>query len=120
MARVLIVDDEPDYREFLQIMLSREGHSVATARGAAEALAVNEDFQPDIVIVDWMLRNRLHGLDVVALLRRSGSVFKPILITGYPSAELRNRIAESDVFEFLEKPFSANELRDAVRRACSR
>lgn len=120
MANVLIVDDEPDYREFLQTMLSREGHAVETARDAAEAVAVNRRFRPQVVIVDWMLRHRLHGLDVVALLRQAGTQFRSIVITGYPSTELQARVAESDVFAFLEKPFSAQELREAVQQALAK
>ncbi len=117
MPNVLIVDDEPDYRELLRAMLSREGYAVETARDANEALAIQKFFEPQVVIVDWMLRNKLHGLDVIALLRNAGVDFESIIITGYPSDSLTAQIAESNVFAFLEKPFNATELRTVVRDA---
>jgi DNA-binding response OmpR family regulator len=55
MLKVLIVDDEPSYREYLERYLSRSGYEVRSASGAAEAVAIARELRPDVVLADWML-----------------------------------------------------------------
>lgn len=51
----MIVDDEPDVRTFLKLMLSVDGADVREAAGAKEGLQMAEEFEPDIVVMDYMM-----------------------------------------------------------------
>lgn len=117
MAKVLVVDDEPMYRENLQEVISDEGHDVEVADNGRNAIEIAERFCPDVLIVDWMLQNDLSGLEVSEFLRESNSRLTTIIITGYPAQELRGRAEKSGVFAFLEKPFELDDIRETVRRA---
>ncbi len=117
MAKVLIVDDEPMYREIIQEAISEQGHHVEVASDGHDATEISEHSCPDVLVVDWMLQNDRSGLEVSASLRESNPDLVTIIITGFPARELRAQAAEAHVFAFLEKPFELDDLRDTVRRA---
>lgn len=117
MAKVLVVDDEPDYRSKLKSLLTAEGYQVETAEDGVRAIELARAFRPDVLVADWMLRSSRHGIQVCESLRHTLPSLVTILITGYPTEQLRADAARAAVFAFLEKPFEADELRDAVRRA---
>ncbi len=117
MAKVLVVDDEPMYRENLQEVISEQGHDVETAHDGRSAIEVAKRSCPDVLIVDWMLQNDLCGLEVAETLQALNPRLATIIITGYPAQELRNQAEASKVFAFLEKPFELDDIREAVRRA---
>lgn len=114
---ILLVDDEEAYRSTLGASIEAEGYQVATAENARSALEVSRGFPPDLLVVDWMLRNSLDGLEVARKLQESAPDLKTILITGYPSSSLRSRARDDGVLAFLEKPFSLDDLLAAIRRA---
>jgi len=118
--RVLIVDDEVRYLENLEREISGEGYLVQTAQNAHDALAVAMSFKPDILIVDWILKDERDGLDLIAELETNNPRLKSILITGYASAELRQRIERrANIASFLEKPFSLEQIQEALRRCAT-
>ncbi len=117
MAKILIVDDEEVYRTYLSGWLAREGHDVETASDGHAAIDVGKTFAPDVVIVDWMLKNDLYGIQVAQALRAFSPDLKIILITGFPSEELRREAMDARVYRFMEKPFHMTELSAAVRDA---
>ena len=119
MSKVLIVDDEPRYRDHLSRALSRDGHDVLTAASGREAISTGSRFRPEVLVADWMLKNRLHGLHVSRALRAVVPELQTILITGFPSSDLRGYARSLEVIEFIEKPFELTHLRTAVRRVAS-
>ena len=64
MPKVLIVDDERSYRDYLGRFLAREGHEVQLAATGREAIDGGCRFRPDVLVVDWMLKDHVHGLQV--------------------------------------------------------
>ena len=67
--RILIVDDEPTYREYLERFLIRDGLEVRTAETGAEAIELAREFTPDLLLADWMLRCDMHGIEVAEAIR---------------------------------------------------
>ncbi len=120
MARVLIIDDTETYRRYLKLELEEEGHEVETAADGGEAVIVAERFKPDLLVVDWMLRDSRDGLEVARELSASLPNMRTILITGYPSVDLRRKALDASVVRFLKKPFSLETLRRAVHDALPR
>lgn len=117
MPRILIVDDESGYRKHLRRLFSDSGYEVDTVGSAAEAFSLASRHPPDGLIADWMLKDDLSGLEIAKLLRASNPSLKVIIISGYSSSELSEKARKFGISEFLEKPFSSTQIRDAVSRA---
>jgi DNA-binding NtrC family response regulator len=117
MARVLIVDDELGFRQTLCRFVSRLGHQAEAAGGGESALEVGQRFDPDLLVVDWMLGGSLNGLEVAQLLSAAKPSLRTIVISGYPSAELASQTENAQIVAFLEKPFDFAQLREAFEKA---
>ncbi|MCB9726809.1 MAG: response regulator [Spirochaetaceae bacterium] len=115
--RILIVDDEPTYREYLERFLSRDGLEVRTAETGAEAIALSRDFAPDLLLADWMLRCEMHGIEVGEALRNRWPGLRILLMTGFPTADLEAEAARVGIDGFLEKPFALDDLSRAITAA---
>ena len=119
MAKVLIVDDESACRESLHLLLSFEDFEVETAANVQEALEAGRRFVPDVLIVDWMLKDTMDGIQVAEAVRAVNPELQTIVITGYPSAELAARLKGFDCTDHLEKPFRPGELVAATHKAAA-
>ncbi len=117
MANVLIVDDEEVYRSYISDWLAREGHEVRSASNRREAALVAKSFRPDLLIVDFLLRDEYYGLQVAEAVREFAPELRIIVITGYPSESLRRDALDAHVFRVIDKPFHMIDLADAVRDA---
>ncbi len=116
-ARILIVDDEPTYREYLERYLVRDGLEVRTAETGAEAIRLAHEFNPDILLADWMLRCEMHGIEVGEVLRGQWPRLRILLMTGFPTADLEAEATRVGIDGFLEKPFSLEDLSAAIENA---
>jgi two-component system response regulator MprA len=112
-ARILVVDDEPHIVDFITLGLRREGYEVAGAGDGYQALAVAEEWRPDVVILDLMLPG-LDGLHVCRRLRARSAT--PILLLTARD-EVADRVSglDSGADDYLCKPFSFAELAARVR-----
>ncbi len=117
--RILIVDDEPTYREYLGRFLDREGLDVRTAGTGAEAIEIAAGFDPDVLLADWMLRCEMHGIEVGETLRARRPDLRILLMTGFPTADLEAEAVRVGIDGLLEKPFALEDLSRAVRAATS-
>ena len=118
MAKVLAVDDEPQILTALSRGLSRVGHEVIVSRNAEDGLAAAAAASPDVILLDLRLPD-LDGIEVVHRLRTWTSV--PILLLSGEGTE-RARVAALDAGadDFIDKPFSMEELRARVGAALRR
>lgn len=121
MARLLIVDDEPNLRHSLSYALRQEGYEVATAEDGERALDMFKSGKPDLVVLDVMLP-KMDGLAVCRAIRRDSDV--PVIMLTARSSELDTVVGlEVGADDYLAKPFSTVELiariRAALRRAAA-
>ncbi len=113
MARILFVDDDPDFTSAIQPLLEGEGHAVLTAGGLSEARAVMERERLDLLFVDLLLPDG-SGLELVS---EDGP--STVIITGHPSIESAVRAVRGHVADYLVKPLDATALLDSITRALS-
>ena len=108
VAKILVVDDEPNIREVVGLYLKRDGHEVVSAADGEEALEVFERSRPDLVVLDLMLP-RLGGLEVC---RRMQSERRVPLIMLTARGEEEERIVGLGLGadDYVVKPFSPREL----------
>lgn len=111
--RVLVIDDEPQIRRFLDIGLRAEGYAVLLAANAAEGLALAATGAPDVVVLDIGLPDR-EGHAVLAELRQWSQV--PVLMLSVRSAEAEKvRALDAGANDYVTKPFSIQELMARLR-----
>ena len=119
MPSVLVVDDETGYREMLGEHLTSRGFEVQTAANGRGAIDLGVRYRPDVLVTDWMLKNRVHGLHVSDVLQVVNPGMQTVLITGFPSGDLKADAREKGVFDFIEKPFEPEDLEHSVHNAAS-
>jgi two-component system KDP operon response regulator KdpE len=111
--RVLVVDDEPQIRRFLEISLRAQGYRVELAEDAAAALAALAGGGIDLVILDLGLPDRT-GHEVLAELRQ-WSAIPVILLTVRSDEQEKVRGLDGGANDYVTKPFSTPELLARVR-----
>jgi len=116
--RILVVDDEDWVLQMVRGYLEAAGFRVATAADGTKALAQFDTFQPDLVILDWMLP-QLDGLQVAARIRQRSDV-PIIMLTARVGEEDRITGLELGADDYVVKPFSARELEARVRAVLRR
>jgi len=116
MASILIVDDEKNIRTHLARVLGTLGHQALVASDGAGALSLLEDEPVDLVLSDV----RMPGLDGVALLRevrRRHPEALVVLMTAYATVAGAVEAMREGAYDYLVKPFSADEVELVVARA---
>jgi signal transduction histidine kinase/ActR/RegA family two-component response regulator len=115
--RLLIVDDEPDAREMLQVMLGQYGIQVKTSASVQEALELLERWKPDVLISDVGMPNE-DGyaliLRVRALGHDRGGNIPAIALTGYSRLEDRSQLLAAGYQMHLSKPVELARLVNAI------
>ncbi|PJK15449.1 pilus assembly protein PilG [Lysobacteraceae bacterium NML07-0707] len=114
--KVMVIDDSKTIRRTAETLLKREGYEVVTANDGFEALALIADQHPHIIFVDIMMP-RLDGYQTCALIKNN-QTFKstPVIMLSSKDGlfdKARGRIVGSE--EYLTKPFTREELLDAIR-----
>lgn len=114
--RILVVDDELSMREFLAILLDREGYAVDQAESAEAALGLLDVNAYDLVISDV----KMPGLDGISLLGRikEGSPETAVLMmTAFSTAEQAVEAMKLGAYDYIAKPFKVEEVKILVRNA---
>ena len=111
--RVLVIDDEPQIRRFLDIGLRAEGYEVLLAATGAEGLALAATQSPDLVILDLGLPD-MEGHAVLAELRQWSQL--PVLMLSVRNTESEKVSAlDQGANDYMTKPFGIQELRARLR-----
>lgn len=112
--KILIVDDEQPYRVFMRKLFERHGCEVNTTASGLVSLEIADREAPDVLIIDWMLKDSIDGLQVAQELRKKNPQLVTVLITGYPSNDLHERTKEVPRTVFMTKPFDTEDLLTVV------
>ncbi len=115
-GRVLIVDDEDSTREYLSMMLEREGYEVSAVADGKKALKLDSQESFDAVITDIQMPG-MGGMEILSALRECDPLLPVIIITGHASQESAIEALNLGAFYYLLKPVSNEELKQVVRNA---
>ncbi|MBP9021198.1 MAG: sigma-54-dependent Fis family transcriptional regulator [Syntrophobacterales bacterium] len=119
MAKMLVVDDDRGMKEFLQIMLEKDGHAVSCAGGGTEALNLCRKNRFDLVLTDLKMP-KVNGIDLLQEIKTISPETAVILITAFASGETALAAMREGAFDYLEKDFDIDELKAVVRDALSK
>lgn len=117
MPRVLLVEDEEHCVRALEYFLTEQGHEVAAAPRAREAIDLAAQFRPDVLVTDLFLADKEGGSTVARTLQESDPELPVIVMSGLPEPEIRRRIDGVRVFRICTKPIRLQGIAAAIDEA---
>lgn len=113
-ARILVVDDEPGIRFFLEETLTRDGHQVVTVESGEAALEQITAQEFDLALLDLRLKG-VGGMEVLVALRRRAPDTAVIVLTAHASLETAVEALRQGAHDYLFKPCKTVQLRESIR-----
>jgi DNA-binding response OmpR family regulator len=118
VAKILVVDDEPNIREVVELYLRRDGHTVVSAADGEQALRLYRQTRPDLVVLDLVLP-KVSGLEVCRRIQADERV-PVVMLTARGEEEDRIVGLGIGADDYVVKPFSPRELAARVEAVLRR
>ena len=116
MARILVLDDDQGMREFMEIMLTKEGYEVTCTGKPEKAISLCLKTAFDLVITDLKMP-RIDGIEFLKTIKEHRPETVVILITAYASGETAVNAMKEGAYDYVEKSGNIDELKQIVRQA---
>jgi two-component system response regulator PilR (NtrC family) len=116
MAHILVVDDEQSMREFLEIILTKEGYQVTAAAGGGEAIELLKKNSYELLITDIRMKP-IDGLEVLKRCKELNPQAVAIMISAYASTATAVEAMKWGAYDYLPKPFKVGEMKAVIRDA---
>ena len=117
-AEILIIDDNPDIRNILNILILEAGYKTRVAANYNQALNEIDKKLPDVAIIDVKLdKGDNDGIELLSHIKKKNKDIPVIIISGHANIEMAIKSLKNGAFEFIEKPFDQNRLLNFVNRA---
>ena len=114
-AKILVVDDEDSMRDFMSIMLSKEGYQVSQAGSGPEALDLIREDCPDVVITDMMMPE-MTGLELLTAARADNQNLEFIVMTAFASVDSAIEAMKKGAYDYITKPFKVDEIKLTIQK----
>jgi DNA-binding NtrC family response regulator len=115
-ARVLVVDDNARARQSMTDVLRAAGHDVTSSASAAEALRLLDRGEFDVILTDLQMPG-MNGLEFIRALAKRGCDSQIVMVTAFASVSSAVEAMRHGAFDYIEKPFDAEQLEQLVARA---
>jgi len=115
-VRVLVVDDDPGVLKSLRLILEDAEYEVFGASGGEEGLERAREVDPQIILCDLKMPE-MSGMEFLEAYRETGGPALVIMITAYGSADLAVDAMKRGAYDYLDKPFSAEEVKLVLQKA---
>ncbi|MBU4208728.1 MAG: sigma-54 dependent transcriptional regulator, partial [Proteobacteria bacterium] len=113
---ILVVDDELSMREFLELMLTREGYNVSCAENGKKAISMINKKYFDLLLCDIRIGD-ISGIDVLRAAKKQNPHTVVIMISAYASAETAVEAMNEGAYDYVPKPFDNEELKQTIKKA---
>jgi two-component system response regulator AtoC len=113
---VLVIDDDPGIRDYLETLATRQGYGVFTAADGESALANLDQTSPDLITLDAVLPG-MDGLETLRRIKQRIPEVPVIMLSGHGQARTIVEAMRLGASDFLRKPFEVEELELAFRKA---
>jgi FixJ family two-component response regulator/DNA-binding HxlR family transcriptional regulator len=111
--RILVVDDDPQFREELTTLLSDEGHKTFSAPSVRRALELLETESIDVLFTDLKMP-RQSGLELLAEVNRRWPGIFTVMVTGFATVPTAVEAMKNGAFDYIAKPFRSAQLQQVV------
>ena len=114
--KILVADDEQSMREFLDIMLKKEGYKVSLASNGEEVAKLVENDLFDLVLLDIRMP-KLDGISALRKIKANAPETIVIMITAYASADTAIKAMKEGAYDYITKPFKVEEIKLIIKNA---
>lgn len=114
--KILVADDEQSMREFLEIMLKKEGYKVSLASNGEEVAKLVENDLFDLVLLDIRMP-KLDGIAALKKIKANTPDTIVIMITAYASADTAIKAMKEGAYDYITKPFKVDEIKLIIKNA---
>jgi len=114
--KILVADDEQSMREFLDIMLKKEGYKVSLASNGEEVVKLMDDDLFDLVLLDIRMP-KLDGISTLKKIKAIAPETVVIMITAYASADTAIKAMKEGAYDYITKPFKVEEIKLIINNA---
>ncbi len=116
MGSILVIDDEKSMRDFMGIMLEKDGYDATVAETSEEALYMIRNQPFDLVLSD-MKMPKFGGMDILNEVKKCSPQTPVILLTAYGSAESAVEAMKKGAYDYITKPFKVDEVKLTIKKA---
>lgn len=119
---IVYIEDEPEMIDLVRLILNRKGYVLMGASNGADGLELIRKNLPDLVLMDLMM-DGMDGREVHARLkadRRTCNIPVIVVTAKQPDADSRHELQAADVDDYIFKPFSPQEILDAIEKVILR
>ena len=113
MARILVVDDEPEVCNMLKKFLTKKGHEVFTALNGEEALSLVKKERPHMILLD-IIMPKMDGMECLDQIKKIDKEVGVIMITAVKQEEVGKQAMKLGAFDYITKPLSLQYLEDCL------
>ena len=116
MAKILIIDDDPDIVEGMKVVLESKDYAVLNATNGEEGIKRAKDDKPDLVILDVMMETKDKGFEVARAIKKENKNLPIIMLTAIKEKlgfDFKNEAGDEEwlpVDDYLDKPLNPQEL----------
>ena len=114
--RVMVIDDDPSVRDYMEALVSRQGYRVYAAADGEHALGQLDDVRPDLVTLDVVLPG-MDGLETLRRIKQRMPEVPVVMLSGHGQARNIVEAMRLGATDFLRKPFEVEELELAFQKA---
>ncbi|MBU0736034.1 MAG: sigma-54 dependent transcriptional regulator [Proteobacteria bacterium] len=114
--KILVVDDQESMREFLEIMLTKQGYQVVVAKNGEHACEILNKDTFDLIISDIRMKN-IDGIGVLKKAKAVNSDAMVVLISAFATAETAVEAMKEGAYDYIPKPFKVNDLKRVIKDA---
>jgi two-component system response regulator PilR (NtrC family) len=114
--KILVADDEQSMREFLDIMLKKEGYKVSLASNGEEVAKLVDNDLFDLVLLDIRMP-KLDGISALKKIKSNAPETTVIMITAYASADTAIKAMKEGAYDYITKPFKVEEIKLIIKNA---
>ena len=108
---ILVVDDEPDIRESVKVVLEKNGYKVITAEDGDECLNIIQQTKPDLILLDIMMP----GTPVIKVVKQISDIKIAFMsVVRISEARKMGLTEQENIVDFFQKPFNVTDLIDRI------
>jgi CheY-like chemotaxis protein len=115
---VLVVEDDPDLRDTVELLLLRKGYHVVATGNGVRAVELADQHKVDVALVDLLIPGQSGFVVAAELKARHGDAIRIVVMSGTSSPAHQDYALAAGAERFLTKPFTTTQLFDTVAAFC--